>query len=164
MVGPEIYTIGHSNHPIDRFLDLLRQHEIECLVDVRSSPYSRFSPHFRKRDLEAHLRDAGIRYVYLGDSLGGRPGESRDFSESDLVDYADIARQPWYEDGLQSLLAIASEQRTVFMCSEENPRYCHRNLLIADSLLSRSLAEVVHIRGTGETETASRHPQQSRLF
>ena len=164
MSRPVIYTIGHSNHRIEVFVDLLHQHEIACLVDVRSSPYSRFSPHFRKRDLEAHLRDAGIEYVYLGDSLGGRPGESRNFTQSDLVDYAEIARQPWYEEGLQSLLDIAREQRCAFMCSEEDPGKCHRNLLIADSLISRSLAEVVHIRGDGQTEQASRHPQQSRLF
>ncbi len=164
MPAPVIYTIGHSNHSIETFLDLLRQYDIECLVDVRTSPYSRFSPHFRKRELEAHLRENGIEYVYLGDALGGRPGESRDFSSSDFVDYAEIARQPWYEAGLQSLLRIASEQRTAFMCSEENPQHCHRNLLIADSLLSRSLADVIHIRGDGEAEQASQHPKQTRLL
>lgn len=164
MSGLVIYTIGHSNHPIEILLDLLHQHDIACLVDVRSSPYSRFSPHFRKRDLEAHLRDTGITYVYLGDSLGGRPGESRNFTQSDLVDYAEIARQPWYEEGLQSLFEIATEQRTAFMCSEEDPRHCHRNLLIADSLISRSLAEVIHIRGDGQTEQATRHPTQSRFL
>jgi uncharacterized protein (DUF488 family) len=164
MAQPVIYTIGHSNHPIDTFLYLLKQHDIECLVDVRSSPYSRFSPHFRKRDLEEHLRDAGIKYVYLGDSLGGRPGESRDFSSSDLVDYAQIAEQEWYEEGLQELVAIAREQRTAFMCSEEDPRYCHRNLLISDSLLRRSLATVQHVRGDGTLEQAKLHPRQTRLL
>jgi uncharacterized protein (DUF488 family) len=164
MAQPVIYTIGHSNHLIEAFLDLLQQHGIECLVDVRSSPYSRFSPHFRKRDLEAHLRDVGISYVYLGDSLGGRPGESRDFTSSDLVDYAQIAEQPWYEEGLQELLSIAGKQRTAFMCSEEDPRYCHRNLLIADSLLRRSLATVEHIRGDGALESAQLHPRQTRLI
>jgi uncharacterized protein (DUF488 family) len=164
MTEPVIYTIGHSNHSIDVFLELLRQHEIECLVDVRSSPYSRFSPHFRKRDLDAHLREAGIEYIFLGEALGGRPGESRDFSASDLVDYAQIARQPWYEEGLQSLLEIASERRTAFMCSEENPRYCHRNLLIADSLLRRSLARIEHIRGDGDCQPAELVPKQTRML
>ncbi|MEX2426100.1 MAG: DUF488 domain-containing protein, partial [Thermomicrobiaceae bacterium] len=82
---PLIHTIGHSNHRIDTFIELLHRHGISCLVDVRTSPYSRFSPHFRKRDLEAHLRDAGIDYVFLGEELGGRPGESRDYSPDDLV-------------------------------------------------------------------------------
>lgn len=164
MNQPAIYTIGHSNHQIDRFLELLLLHEIECLVDVRTSPYSRFSPHFRKRSLDAHLRDAGIEYVYLGDSLGGRPGESRDYTPSDLVDYQHIAQQLWYEEGLQELLEIARKKRTAIMCSEENPGYCHRNLLIADSLLRRSLAHVSHIRGDGELESGKLAPKQSRLL
>jgi uncharacterized protein (DUF488 family) len=164
MNRPHIFTIGHSNHPIDSFLDLLKQHEIACLVDVRSSPYSRFSPHFRKQSLDAHLRDAGVEYVFLGDALGGRPGESRDYKPSDLVDYEHIAEQPWYEEGLQHLLEIACEKRTAIMCSEENPRHCHRNLLVGDSLLRRSLADVSHIRGNGELEPAHQHPRQSRLL
>jgi uncharacterized protein (DUF488 family) len=164
MSQPLIYTIGHSNHPIDAFLSLLKQHQVEYLVDVRTSPYSRFSPHFRKSALEAHLRNAGIEYVYLGDELGGRPGESRDFKPDDLVDYEHIAAQPWYEAGLQELLEIAGKRRTAIMCSEENPQYCHRNLLIADSLLQRSLATVQHIRGDGELEPAQLKPKQTRLL
>jgi uncharacterized protein (DUF488 family) len=164
MSQPVIYTVGHSNHRIDTFLDLLKRHGIACLVDVRTSPYSRFSPHFKKQSLEAHLRDAGIDYVYLGEELGGRPGESRDFKPEDLVDYERIAQQPWYEAGLQDLLDIAREGRTAIMCSEENPRYCHRNLLITDSLLRRSLAKVQHIRGNGELEPAELTPKQNRLL
>jgi uncharacterized protein (DUF488 family) len=164
MSQPTIYTIGHSNHPIDKFIDRLRTHEIECLVDVRSAPYSRFSPHFRKQSLEVHLWDAGIRYVYLGDELGGWPGESQGNRKAALSDYERMAQEPSYEAGLQELLEIAGTRRTVIMCSEENPTHCHRNLLIADSLLRRQLAEVQHIRGDGRLERAERTPKQTRLF
>lgn len=164
MPAPLIYSIGHSNHPIEHFVSLLQQHRISCLVDVRSAPYSRFSPHFRKRALEAHLRDAGIEYSYLGDALGGRPGESRDFKPADIADYETIAAQPWFRAGLRQLLEIARSRRGAMMCSEENPGRCHRNLLIADSLLRGGLADVQHIRGDGELEEARIKPKQSKLF
>lgn len=164
MGQPLIYTIGHSNHRLETFISLLHQHGVTCLVDVRSSPYSRFSPHFRKRDLEAHLRDAGIDYVFLGEELGGRPGESRDYKPDDLVDYDHIAAQPWYQAGIDSLIELATRHQTAIMCSEENPAYCHRNLLIADSLLGQSLAGVQHIRSDGELEAARLKPRQTRLI
>jgi uncharacterized protein (DUF488 family) len=164
MRSPVIFTIGHSTHPIERFTGLLNQHRIETLVDVRSVPYSRFNPQYRKRSLEAALDTAGISYVYLGDSLGGRPGESRGFKERDLIDYAEIARQPWYLDGIEELLEIARQSRCAIMCSEEPPSKCHRTLLIGNSLISRSLARVVHIRGDGSLEPGKAVPHQSPLL
>jgi uncharacterized protein (DUF488 family) len=161
---PHIYTIGHSNHHIETFVNLLQSHSITCLIDVRTAPYSRFSPHFSKRALNAHLRDEGIDYVYLGEELGGRPGESRDYKPEDLIDYEHVARQPWFQTGLDSLIEIAREQQTAIMCSEENPEYCHRNLLIADSLLRQSLATVQHIRGDGQLEAARLKAKQTKLF
>ena len=164
MSSPRIFTIGHSNHTIETFIDLLKRHGVTCLVDVRSAPYSRYSPHFRKRSLEAHLGEEMIEYVYLGGELGGRPGESRDFTPDDMIEYRDIARQPWYEDGLQQLLKISRQSSVAIMCSEENPDRCHRNLLIAQSLLVRSLANVQHIRGDGTVEPARLRPEQTKLF
>ena len=72
---PAIYSLGHSNRTIEHFLSLLSQHDIEVLVDVRSRPYSRYCPHFSKPALEAAVRDAGRRYLYLGDLLGGIPDD-----------------------------------------------------------------------------------------
>ena len=68
-----IYTIGHSNHALDTFLDLLKSHEIEVLVDIRSQPYAKYATHFSGRDLKAAVTEAGIRYLFLGNELGGRP-------------------------------------------------------------------------------------------
>ena len=70
-MAPIIYTVGHSNHTIDHFLLLLRRHGISAIGDVRSIPYSRFAPHFNRRDLSVALRTAGITYVFLGRELGG---------------------------------------------------------------------------------------------
>jgi uncharacterized protein (DUF488 family) len=164
MKAPTIFTIGHSTHTFEKFLDLLRQNQIATLVDVRSVPYSRFNPQYRKRALEASLNEAGVSYVYLGESLGGRPGESRGFTAGDLIDYAQIARQPWYLDSLRELVEIASKSRCAIMCSEEDPAKCHRNLLVGQSLLVAGSAEIVHIRGDGELQPGEVLPVQGQLF
>ncbi|MDO8673135.1 MAG: DUF488 domain-containing protein, partial [Dehalococcoidia bacterium] len=70
---PGIFTIGHSNHAFEAFVDLLRRHGIEVLVDVRSQPYSKYTPHFDHRNLEAAIANQGFKYMYLGKELGGRP-------------------------------------------------------------------------------------------
>ncbi len=164
MQPPSIYTIGHSTHPIDRFIRLLRENAIETLVDVRSVPFSRFNPQYRKRALESTLTEAGIGYVYLGESLGGRPGESRGFRPEDLIDYGWISEQAWYQQGLSELLDIAQGSTCAIMCSEENPAKCHRNLLVGQSLINGSLAQIAHIRGDGSVEPGESTPQQKHLF
>ena len=77
-----IYTIGHSNHPAERFIALLRQHDIGALADVRSTPFSRFNPQFNRERLAAALRDAGIQYVFLGQELGARTKEREFYDEA----------------------------------------------------------------------------------
>jgi len=130
-----VYTIGHSNHPLDNFLSLLRQHEIQVLVDVRSVPYSKHAPQYRKRELQQVVEDQGITYVHLGKELGGMPR----------------APEPDFQAGLERLLALAKEERVVVMCAEENPARCHRSALITPALRERDV-EVVHIRGDGKLQ------------
>lgn len=159
-----LYSIGHSNHAIEEFVGLLAQHGVTCLVDVRSAPYSRYSPHFSRRSLEAHLSDGGISYVFLGKPLGGRPEDESCYDTGGQVDYGRISQKPWYLEGVHQLVQLAAGEATAMMCSEEDPARCHRNLLIADTLLRNSMAVVHHIRGDGALEEATLAPKQTRLF
>jgi uncharacterized protein (DUF488 family) len=151
-----VLTLGHSNQDPERFLDLLRQHMVQTLVDVRSAPYSRYAPHFGRETLAALLVDAHITYLWYGDSLGGRPDDPVCYRDGVVkpgnVDYAAMARQPWYHEGLQRLLTTAASGTTAIMCSEEDPRRCHRHRLIELSLREYDVG-VEHIRGDGRLET-----------
>lgn len=152
-----LYTIGHSNLSMERFLDALKAFEIATVVDVRSTPFSRFNPQFNREALSASLEEAGIGYRFAGRLLGGRPedpscyrnGEvpqpGADFLE--LVDYEAVARRSWFRDGVDRLLDIAMAETTVIMCSEENPNECHRLHLITLAVLDRE--PVFHIRTKG---------------
>jgi len=143
----EVYTIGHSNHPLTRFLALLKQHRIEALVDVRSMPYSRFNYQFRKDTLRHSLEEAGISYRW-DERLGGRQPE---LPPGVRVTPAILAEREAYRQAIQELIALAAERRTVIMCAEENPDRCHRHRLIGQTLLLHSI-RVVHIRGDGRLE------------
>ncbi len=151
---PTVYTVGHSNQPTESFFDLLRQHGIEVLADVRSAPYSRFVPQFNKQDLQGSVRDAGFRYVYLGRELGGRPDP-----DSQLIDdeghaiYGLIAETDDFNTGLRRLREGISRYRVALMCSEEDPTDCHRRLLVSRVLILDHGIDVRHIRGDGRLDT-----------
>ena len=96
---PELFTIGHSTHSWEKFLELLRQHRIEAVADVRSSPFSQFNPHFNRETLRHALRQQGISYVFLGEELGARRSEPECYVNG-RVDYSLIARTPAFIHGL----------------------------------------------------------------
>lgn len=149
---PTLYTVGHSNQPLDRFLDLLARHGIQTLVDVRSAPYSRFATHFNRPDLSAAVALRSIRYRYLGAELGGRPEGDEYYGETGHVLYYKVARAPFFLRGLEELLAEGRRARTAMMCSEEDPTNCHRRLLIA-RVLGEQGAPVLHLRADDREQT-----------
>ncbi len=153
-----IYTIGHSNHPIDRFAGLLRQHGIDALADVRSTPYSRFNPQFRKEKLQASLTEASIRYVFLGEELGARSQDPSCYDAEGRVSYARLAMTECFRRGLERLLAGMRNHRIAMMCAERDPLECHRTLLVAREL-EKVGVPVTHILADGTLEP-HRHAMQ----
>lgn len=139
-----IFTIGYGDRSIDEFIDVLRQHNLDYLIDVRSAPYSRFKPEFSKDALERALRQQGIRYVFMGDTLGGRPNDPDCFVDG-KVDYELVKSKHFYQTGIGRLqTAFDRHLRVVLMCSEGKPEQCHRSKLISATLESLSIP-VVHI-------------------
>ena len=130
-----IYTVGHSNHPIDRFLSLLTANGITAVADVRSKPFSRRFPQFNKERLAASLSEHGIAYVYLGKELGARP----------------VAETLLFKQGIDRVLTGAETFRVALMCAEKNPADCHRSLLVSPALEQRG-ASIAHILADGSVE------------
>ena len=147
-----IHTIGHSNHPIGRFIELLRQHGITAVADVRSTPYSRFNPQFRRDQLQAALQEGGIQYVFLGEELGARTRDPACYEADGRVSYARLAATDLFRAGMDRLRAGMSEYRISLMCAEREPLECHRTILIAREL-ERAHIQVVHILADGSLET-----------
>jgi len=149
--GRMIYTIGHSNHPIDRFIALLQQHGVDAVGDVRSTPYSRFNPQFRKEKLQAALAEAGIRYVFLGEELGARTQDTSCYDETGRVSYAKLAATDLFRRGIERLLAGMQTHRIAIMCAEREPLDCHRTILVSREL-ERAGVPVTHILSDGTLE------------
>jgi uncharacterized protein (DUF488 family) len=129
----QVFTIGHSNHSMGKFVELLRTHAIELVCDVRSTPYSRFNPQFNREPLQAELKQQGIGYLYLGRELGGKPSGA-DVPADDTARFAMIAQSKGFGAGLDRLLREAKSSRVAIMCAEKDPARCHRTHLICRHL------------------------------
>jgi uncharacterized protein (DUF488 family) len=155
-----IYTIGHSNHPIERLVALLQQHQIEALADVRSNPYSRFNPQFNRERLQASLDAGGIRYVFLGEELGARSKDPACYDENGRVSYVKLAATPLLRRGLQRLQTGMQQHRIAIMCAERDPLECHRTILVTRELEKMGIP-VTHILHDGSLEP--NHSAMTRL-
>ena len=146
-----VYTIGHSTHSAEAFLALLRQHQVEAVADVRSSPFSRFNPQFNREALEQFLKAIGIRYVFLGKELGAR-SDDRSCYDHGRVQYSRLAQTALFQSGIDRVLQGAAKYRVALMCAEKEPLECHRTLLVAKALAARG-QRVLHIHANGHLET-----------
>jgi len=145
-----IYTIGHSNHPIDRFIALLRQHGITAVADVRSSPYSQHNPQFNTKAIDAALKQAGIAYVFIGEELGARPIDPTCYNNG-RVDFGRLATREEFRRGIERVLKGGQKYRLALMCAEKEPLDCHRTILICHHLCKHGIG-IRHILGDGSTE------------
>ncbi|MGH6932123.1 MAG: DUF488 family protein [Dongiaceae bacterium] len=149
-VRPAIFTIGHSNHSIDRFIELLRLAGVTAVADIRSTPFSRWVPHFSRPALERHLTAARLDYMFLGEQLGGRPRDKSVWRDG-RVDYGLIAATASFQHGLDRVQAEASRRRLALMCAERDPLDCHRFLLVGRQLAERG-ANIRHVLADGTLE------------
>jgi uncharacterized protein (DUF488 family) len=147
-----IHTVGHSNHPIERFLGLLQPHGITAVADVRSTPYSRFNPQYRREKLQAALAEVGIQYVFLGEELGARSQDPACYDPDGRVSYALLAKTALFLKGIERLKTGMATHRISLMCAEREPLECHRTILVSRELVREGVA-VTHILDDGSLET-----------
>jgi uncharacterized protein (DUF488 family) len=146
----ELLTLGHSNHAIEPFLELLRRHAVAVVVDVRARPYSRFVPHFSRERLARLLAAEGIGYRYLGQELGGTPS-SQQGRGAPPMPYAARIALPAFQDGIARLQEVARTQRAALVCRERDPLDCHRFHLIC-RYVRRLVGSIHHILPDGRVE------------
>jgi uncharacterized protein (DUF488 family) len=156
-----VYTVGHSSHSYEEFVRLLTTHNIEVLVDIRSSPYSRYAPQFDREILRGSLTKSGMKYLYLGDELGGRPKNPEYYDAKGHALYGRMTEDPEFVAGIERLERGIAEFRVAVMCGEEDPAHCHRRLLVGRVLAERG-HELMHIRGDARLETDAEVTAASR--
>lgn len=148
-----ILSIGYGKINIENFISLLKQYDIAFLIDIRSVPYSKGNQDFNQEVLKFHLDRVGIKYVFMGDSIGGRPKDLSCYHPDGKVNYEALEATKDYQTGLERLVTASKlESNVVMMCSEANPLECHRTKLIGRSLKKREI-EVYHITHNGDLKT-----------
>lgn len=131
-----IYSIGHGNKTIEQFIDELKAFDIEYLADVRTTPYSKWNPHFNQNDLKYALKEDDIGYIFLGDKIGGLPSDKSCYTDDGKIDYKIVKDKDFFKEGLDRLMkANSKEIKIATMCSETKPEECHRSKLIGKELL-----------------------------
>jgi uncharacterized protein (DUF488 family) len=146
----ELYTIGHSTHAIERFIELIRMHRINAVCDVRSSPYSRYNPQFNRENLQPELKRHGIAYVFLGKELGPRSNDPGCY-EDGKVCYDRLAQTHLFQEGLKRVRQGMASYRVALMCSEKDPATCHRTILVCRHLRDKE-TRIRHILEDGSLE------------
>lgn len=149
----EIFTIGHSNHSIEDFTAFLRKHGINCVVDVRSNPRSKYLPHFDKTALKDKLGEGKIQYIHFGEEFGARRSEAELYDVEDIVDFRKVRSSPKFKQGIERLREGIGKNFTIaLMCAEADPLDCHRFAMVSYQLAREDFC-VKHILKDGEIKT-----------
>lgn len=156
MTDTTIYSIGHGNKKIENFIAELKSFKIQFLLDIRSKPYSKWNPQFNQAALDLELKNNGITYVFVGDTLGGLPEDRSCYDYDGKVVYDLIKEKDFFKQGLERL-TTANEKKInlAIMCSESKPEECHRSKLIGQELLNKeiSLKHIVSDKRVKSQET-----------
>ncbi len=146
-----IVTIGYGNRPSDVFVELLMQNCLEFVCDVRSTPISSRFPTFSRNELEGRLKQAGLRYLFMGDTLGARPKDPALYVNG-RASYEAISASTAFREGIERVKRGCQRYRLALMCAEKEPLDCHRAILVARHLSASGL-DVDHIDAQGNLES-----------
>jgi uncharacterized protein (DUF488 family) len=152
MISNICYTIGHSNHPVEKFLELLEKYNINVVVDARSVPYSKYAPQFNKKNINQELNKSGIDYIFMGNLIGGIINDPKYFKDG-KVDLERLRNKPSFKAGINWIIqGIENNFIITVMCSEKDPLACHRFHFISKELKLAGIG-VKHILENGEVKS-----------
>ncbi len=158
-----LYTIGHSSHSLLHFINLLKRNAITAVADVRSVPYSQFTPHFNREMLSENLKQEDIEYVFLGDNLGARIDAPECYEDGKVV-FRLVEKHPKFIEGIKRLKKGMASYRIALMCAEKDPITCHRTILVCKHLKSEGV-NIKHILSDGTIEDQNTSEERlMRLF
>ncbi len=147
----KVLTIGQSSHAWGQFVAILQRNAVQVIAEVRSYPYSNYSPQFDREAMKEALTKIGVKYVDLGEELGGRPEGTEFYDRDGHVLYDKVAASAKFAEGIRRIEDGMKKYRVAMLCSEEDPAICHRGLLVGRVLRERG-ARVDHIRGDGRIQ------------
>ena len=149
----DLFTIGHSVHPLAYFLELLRKYAVDYVIDVRSIPYSEHASDYNKENIKNFLNDEKIGYAHMGKYFGARQEDSSLYTfdknkEKYYLDFEKVQKSPNFQIGFENILKGREKYKIAFMCSEKNPIDCHRAIMVGNAFFKKGCS-VKHILDNG---------------
>lgn len=152
---PKLYTIGHSVHSINQFIGLLKKHAIDCVIDVRSTPYSKFTPQYNINEIKTILRNNKMFYIFMGEEFGARRSEKSLYDYNGLLDFERVIKCNLFQLGVERVKnGLDKGYNIALMCTEKDPIDCHRSILVGRAFNDENF-DVLNIHEDGSTETQS---------
>lgn len=148
----DLYTIGHSQHPIQKFISLLKQHNVNFVIDVRSIPYSKYASMYDRENIRNELKSANISYSFMGKYFGARQDDKSLYAKEGYLDFKKVVKWDTFKKGMDNVIRGMETNRIALMCLEKNPIDCHRALLVANAFYHKGYS-VKHILENGEIVT-----------
>lgn len=148
-----LFTIGHTNHTHEKFLNLLQIHDINYVLDIRSVPYSKYTPQFNKEPISYYLKENNIDYYQMGKYFGARPDDKNLYSEKGYLDFEKARKSKNFIIGLENIKkGLQKGNNIAFMCTEKDPFDCHRAIMVSRGFELEGI-EVQHIHEDGHLES-----------
>ncbi len=151
----KVYSIGHSVYPNEFFFSQLRKYEVDCVIDVRSIPFSKYASQYNKDKIHEYLKRHGLMYLFMGEELGARRSDLTLYNAEGYVDFEKVSRSDLFLVGIERIMVgLQKGYNIALMCTEKDPIVCHRAILVGKGLQDCGCA-VSHIKEDGNTETQS---------
>lgn len=148
-----LYTVGHSQHNVEYFIDMLRKCNINYVLDVRSTPYSQFAENYNREKIKVSLRGANIEYSFMGNFFGARPEDRALYSKEGYLDFEKARNSTKFQSGVNNVIkGIQAGNNITLMCTEKDPMECHRAIMVARTFFERGI-EVQHILADGSLQS-----------
>jgi len=148
-----LYTIGHSNHQIDFFLYLLKKYNIQYVIDVRTSPFCKYTKQYDRWNIEKTLKENNIIYCFMGEFFGAKRKEKELYTAEGYLDFEKTTESEKFLLGFNNILkGLQDDYNVALMCSEKDPKDCHRSIMISKKFLEAGF-EANHILPDGKIKT-----------
>lgn len=148
----DLYTIGHSLHPVKKFLELLKQHDINFVIDVRSTPYSKYASMYDRENISNELKNASISYAFMGKYFGARQDDMSLYTKDGYLDFQKVTNWDVFGKGMENVIRGMETNKIALMCLEKKPIDCHRAILVANAFYCKGYS-VKHILENGKIQT-----------
>ena len=160
MIKIEIYTLGHSNYPFDKFIEILKKYDINCVVDIRSTPYSKYNTQYNKEFLHETLKNLGYTYIYMADEFGAKRKTKVSYNDEGYADFDKVILEDEFKRGIERLkVGCAKNYKIVLLGAMQEPIRCHRAILLGKELIKAGF-DVKHIMHEGDLKVQSELEEQ----